>query len=103
MTRTNYQQHLLDEYSSYLRKAVLQNSTKTYSFTAEQLAATLMRAFEKGVMKGVLYESMNDIERHTPMQKPQPKAQQPKEETKQQLSQEDLQKLTQAFMSLFGM
>ena len=62
MTRTEYQQHLLEEYASYLRKAIANNRDKVYHMTAEELAASLLKAFEKGVMRGILFESQNDIQ-----------------------------------------
>lgn len=84
MTRTEYQQHLLDEYASYLRKAIA-NKTESYTLSPQELAAALLKAFEKGAMKGVLFESQNDVEKLKAAQKV---AEQPKQE-KREISEED--------------
>lgn len=62
MTKTEYQDHLIKEYASYLRKAVA-NKSEDYVLSPQNLASALLKAFEKGATKGVLYESLNDVER----------------------------------------
>ena len=62
MDKLSYQEHLVDEYKSYLKKAVANHPNK-FVLTPEELAKALLRAFEKGAAKGVLYESINDVER----------------------------------------
>lgn len=62
LTKTEYLQHLVDEYNSYLRKCVA-NRTENFNLTPTELAVALARAFEKGAAKAVLYESINDVER----------------------------------------
>ena len=106
MTKTDYLKHLLEEYASYLKRAVTNNSGKTYTFTAVDFAAALMRAFEKGATKGVLYESLNDVERVASFadeKKEEPKKEQPAREPQvKQMTQEDVAKaLTDLFGKLF--
>lgn len=86
MTKTEYQQHLLDEYASYLRKSTASNPEKVYTMTAQELAAALLKAFEKGATKGILYESLNDI------QKVEQFAKKESEKPQQKPSQSDFQK-----------
>lgn len=62
MSNIEYQQHIVEEYESYLKRCV-KNHVGNFVLTPTDLAQALLRAFEKGAAKGVMYESINDIDR----------------------------------------
>ena len=62
MSNIEYQQHIVEEYESYLKRCV-KNHVGNFVLTPADLAQALLRAFEKGAAKGVMYESINDIDR----------------------------------------
>lgn len=61
MTRTDYQVHLISEYQKYIQKSIKDHEIEEVKFTKRDLANSLIKAFEKGVMKGILFESVNDF------------------------------------------
>ena len=61
MTRTDYQAHLISEYQKYIQKSIKDHETEEVKFTKRDLANSLIKAFEKGVMKGILFESVTDF------------------------------------------
>ena len=61
MTRTDYQAHLINEYQKYIQKSIKDHETEEVKFIKSDLANSLIKAFEKGVMKGILFESVNDF------------------------------------------
>jgi len=61
MTRTDYQAHLINEYQKYIQKSIKDHENEEVKFIKRDLANSLIKAFEKGVMKGILFESVNDF------------------------------------------